>query len=408
MKKAKFFIFGFLLSSFIHAQVMWQIKKDTVVKWYYYDGDEFNGPLYDAEKWTPAFSWTNVNYDLNTLMIPERMVFDSGLCHFMCYRDTGLYPIPYWHIDSSFKKKFRDDLVNGNKFRYYYTAGNVWSKGKYSRGYFEIRFKANDEYGMWPTFWLFGDGKDEIDIFELKGERIKDIHVDMHCLKGCDSGYRGGSFFPKSFGGWVGSTQALNKGYNIISGEWQNGYVKYYLNGQGIAIFNGDIGSEKMSVIIGNSPAKDGSGFSPGVTKNTAFPNSYDVDYVRVWYKDSRSKNEVLGKKHTDFDCVKDEVEKKSFLKKKVNFMYSKKAFKNDLITISVLPKKNKKLLVTSLGKNVNYRVIFYDENGKEILNKNVLEHINEFDFSKLVKGNAIKIKIQAADKILEESLTLQ
>ena len=406
--KAKLFIFGFLLSSLLNAQVMWQIKKDTVIKWYYYDGDEFNGPTYDAEKWTPAFSWTNLNYDLNTLMTPERMVFDSGLCHFMCYRDTGVHPLPEWILDSSFTKKFREDIVDKNKFKYYYTAGNVWSKGKYSRGYFEIRFKANNEFGMWPTFWLFGDDKDEIDIFELKGERIKDIHVDMHCLKGCDSGYRGGSFFPRSFGGWVGSTQALNKGYNIISGEWQNGYVKYYLNGQGIAIFNGDIGSEKMSIVIGTTPAKDGSGFSPGVNKSTIFPNSYDVDYVRVWYKDNRSKLEVLGKTHTNFDYVKDEVEKKSFLKKKVNFMYSKKAFKNDLVTISVLPKKNKKLIVTSLGKSVDYHITFYDETGKEILTKNVIEQINEFEFSKLVKGNVIKIKIQGAGKTLEETLKLQ
>lgn len=386
---------------------MWQVKRDTIVKWYYYDGDEFNDSILDEEKWFPSFSWSKVNYDMKFLMTKENLIHEKGVCHFICKRDTGLYLVPDWTLDSTFIKKYKSDLVEDKKFRYLFTAGDVWSKMQYRYGYFEMRFKSTNSYGIYPGFFLFGKGKDEIDFFELKGERSKGIHVDIHCNKGCDHGYKGGSILPKSFGGWLKTTHSLSDTYNIISGEWQDGYVKWYLNGIGLAYFKGNLGSETMSLIFGTGPAQDGKPFKPGVNSETVFPNSIDVDYVRVWYKENKPKNEVLGKKNTHFDFVTNEEKKKSFPKGKIRYMYNKSEFKNELTTITLLPKKNKKIILSFNGKTNNCNIIFTDISGKELINKQTNESFNEFDFLYLPDSSEIKVKIKIAGKVIEEKVNI-
>jgi beta-glucanase (GH16 family) len=393
----------FLFSNIGSAQYLWQIKKDTVVKWHYFDGDEFDGPVVDSLKWIPAYSWTRLNYDFDYLMTPARLEFEQGICRFMCYRDTGLYTVPGWQLDSAFAKKHRGSLVDGNKFRYLFTAGNVWSRMQYGKGYFEIRFKTTDAYGMWPAFWLYGSNKDEIDFFELKGERNNQVHIDVHCLKGCEHGYRGGSFLPKAFGGWIKTTKPLAEGYNVLAGEWEDGYVKWYLNGEGIGYYKGEFGSDKMNLIIGTGPAKNGLGFAPGVTGSSAFPNSLDVDYVRVWYKTKASKADIPGKKHRLFTYAKTENPAPAFLKKKIGFMYDKKAFKGDFLTVSLLPSGKNKYILSSQGKTIDYHLSIYDQQGNEIIKKHILSSLYELDLSTHPNPAPYKVKIVTAFKTVEE-----
>lgn len=404
--KAKLFIFSFLFSAFLNAQVMWQFKKDTVIKWYYYDGDEFSGTTYDSEKWIPAFSWTEMNYDMKFRMTPERLVLNDGVCHFMCFRDTGLFNVPNWHLDSAFKKKYGKELVDGNKFPYYYTAGDVWSKGQYERGYFELRFKTTDAYGMYPGFWLFGDNGDEIDFFELKGERSKEIHVDIHCKGTCDRNYKGSGILPHSFGEWIKVTQPLNTAYNVLACQWDNGFVSWYINGEGIAYYKGTFDSKKMALILGTGIAQDGKPFAPGITQKTPFPNSLDVDYVRIWYNKEGPKNSVVGKKHVDFDYYKNDGAAKAKLKRKIKYLYNKKEFSQNAVTISVLPKKGKNIIVSALGQHPRYQITFSDEFGKIITQKRVSESFTEYNFSNL-GINRIKVEISTTGKIVSEQISL-
>jgi beta-glucanase (GH16 family) len=405
----KFFLAPLILiSSLSQSQVMWQIKKDTVVKWYYYDGDEFNGTKVDQEKWIPAYSYSKINYRFDYLMKPERLEYADGICKFTCYRDTGVAEIPAWQLDSAFKKEYASSIVDGNKFKYLFTAGNVWSKAEYGKGYFEMRFKTTDANGMWPAFWMYGSNqKDEIDFFELKGEREKSIHVATHCPSGCDRKYKRSGIFPKPFSGWIKTTSDLSKEYNVLSGEWQDGYVKWYLNGVGIAYFEGDFLSQKMNLIIGTGPAKNGYGFAPGVTEQTPFPNSLDVDYVRVWYRESKPEENVLGEKHTDFSYFKTAKSCKGNLRKKIRYMYDKKAFRDELLTVSVLPAKGSKIIVNSFGKAVNYQLTAYNLNGLEILNTVITDNFNEFDLSGKSAAGKVKIKIIAGSTTVEEVFSL-
>ena len=61
------------------------------------------------------------------------------------------------------------------------------SKKQFKYGYFECRAKAPSGRGFWPGFWLYGGHpNDEIDFMEMKGEKSKHAHVDVHCPDNCD------------------------------------------------------------------------------------------------------------------------------------------------------------------------------------------------------------------------------
>jgi len=402
----KLIIVSFLFVSVVKAQFMWQFKKDTVIKWNYFDGDEFNAKSIDKQKWRTSFSWTEMNFDMKYKMTSDRIVLDSGICHFICNRDTGLYEIPGWLLDSTFKKKYGSQILEGNKMQYFFTAGDILSKQKYERGYFELRFKTTGAYGMYPGYWLYGSNGDEIDFFELKGERSKEIHIDIHCKGNCDKRYKGKGILPHSFGEWIKVTEPLNNGYNVLAGEWGDGYVNWYLNGNGIAFYKGNFGSDKMDIILGTGPAQDGKPFAPGVNERTKFPNSFDVDYIRVWYKANQTITPIKKETKADFDYYKDVNEGNAKIKRKINYLYNKKDFDNDLLTISVLPKRGKKVIVSSLGKEVSYTITFIDDQDKVIRIENVTSKFNEFDFSSLT-NEELGVQLKVFDKIVSEKIKL-
>ena len=87
---------------------------------------------------------------------------------------------------------------------------------------------------MWPAFWLAGGyPNEEIDVFELKGERPGKIHVDVHCPNDCDD-YKTWYGQKKSWGGWISLNEKLTEGFNVIGIEWQPTYIKYFLNTQNL------------------------------------------------------------------------------------------------------------------------------------------------------------------------------
>jgi len=207
------------------AQVMWQIKSDTTQKWYYQDGDEFNGYAINEEKWYLGMPWGNFTMIQDLYFSPENVVMKDGIVSFIAKKEKGIYPINEWEIKQDYLKKTGKKVVDG-KYEVEYTAGLISSKKRYKNGYFELRFKANSEKGIWPAFWLFGgEPNEEIDFFELKGERDNQLHLDVHCPKGCED-FKGGFLnLKKGWGAWLKTNQSLADGWNIVSGEWQPNYV---------------------------------------------------------------------------------------------------------------------------------------------------------------------------------------
>jgi len=57
MKKIVWSILILFVCKASFAQKLWQINKDTVITWYYQDGDEFNDSELNTNQWKTWYEW---------------------------------------------------------------------------------------------------------------------------------------------------------------------------------------------------------------------------------------------------------------------------------------------------------------------------------------------------------------
>jgi beta-glucanase (GH16 family) len=201
-------------------------------------------------------------------------------------KEDHYFPISKDEIDTAKFKRQNIVLREPNLYPFKFTGGLLWSNRQFQYGYFEIKFKAPPGKGTWPAFWLYGaHPNNEIDWFELKGEKPKELHVEIHCPDGC-SNFREFLTYRKGWGHWIKTDGILNESYSILSGEWRPDAIRWYLNGELIATSKNPF-RLAMNLIVGTGIAKDGEPFKPGPDAKTPFPNYFDVDYVRVYRWDS-------------------------------------------------------------------------------------------------------------------------
>lgn len=405
----KFLLAGlfWLIAVTLKTQVMWQIKSDSSHKWFYQDGDEFNGYYIDEGKWQFGFPWGNVVMSQDLYYSKENVSVKDGVASFIAKKEKGTYPVYEWEIKQTYLNKNGKKVVEG-KYEVDYTAGLISSRKRYKHGYFELRFKSNEEKGIWPAFWLYGgEPNEEIDFFELKGERENQIHLDVHCPNGCEN-YRGGFLnLKKNWGAWLKTKESLNNGWNIVSGEWDQKGVKFFLNGQPIGYFEGNF-KTAQTLIINTSVAKDGEPFNPGPDENTKWPNAFDVDYVRVWSKedtiyDLKDKYKLFEYSPYTIDSIR---LYQTQLKRKVNYVYDKKELKNELGTITLLPVFYNKYSLSMAGKNLGkIRVDIMDRFNTKVAGFS-FENIEHYvmDLSALPTG-PYKVKIYLLNQELTQEI---
>jgi beta-glucanase (GH16 family) len=344
-------VFAVLTAFGVKAQVMWQIKTDAVKKWNYAGGDEFNAPEVNTSTWKYAPDWGNAVISQSVYFTNGSNVYQKdGNAHFVAKKENIQGHVWDWECDSALLKKLNLKVVD-HKLPFKYTAGALWSRKKYKYGYFECRFKSNSQKGVWPAFWLYaGKNNDEIDWFELKGERADQAHVDVHCPDGCNNYHGGFMNLKKGWGGWLKYDRPLDSGYTTISGEWNEKYMAWFVNGAPMCYFEHAYDSS-MWLVLNTSVASDNSGFSPGPDAGTRFPNEFEVDYVRVWTdKDTVSHTlaEFAGSDKTmapvGFLPIK--------VKKPLKFIYNKKVLGKELGTATLLPLNSLEYSLTLTGNN--------------------------------------------------------
>ncbi len=170
-----------------------------------------------------------------------------------------------------------------------YISGRIKTKNKFSQKYgrIEARIKTPFGPGLWPAFWMLGNNIDtvawpncgEIDIMELKGGQPSTIYGSMH-----GPGYSGGN--SKS------ATYSLRNGrfdtdFHIFAVEWYEDRIDYFVDDY---LYNRiqktDVAPNKwvfnqpffliMNVAVGGN-------FTGFPNVNTSFPQTMQVDYVRVY-----------------------------------------------------------------------------------------------------------------------------
>jgi beta-glucanase (GH16 family) len=170
-----------------------------------------------------------------------------------------------------------------------YTSGRIKTQGKksFKYGKIEARIAMPSFSGVWPAFWMLGDNFGsvnwpacgEIDIMEhvnTGGEIYGTIHWE-------ENGHA-------SYGG---STTTSITSYHVYSIEWDDQYIRWFVDGSQYheAFIGGGInGTSELHnnffIILNMAIGGEWPGYN---IDNSAMPANMLVDYVRVYQKSSGS-----------------------------------------------------------------------------------------------------------------------
>jgi beta-glucanase (GH16 family) len=242
--------------------------------------DEFSGDAIDTSKWTVGslpFGGLNGsthyhNRQYGSYIVPQDSFVKGGLLHLT----TGDTPVTDPDVPSIGTIP--------------YTEGMIHSKGKFSAtgGFFEICARFPAGVGMWPAFWLAAENgvwPPEIDVAEWFGG-LEAMQLGQPWATGAPPVWQtAGS---KWLSTWTYSN-APTTGYHDYAVWWSPGSPgtdRYYIDGQMVHEVDGGTedlipGSPLYLILNSGTWAGATRGGPPDAT--TVFPNSFDVDYARVY-----------------------------------------------------------------------------------------------------------------------------
>jgi beta-glucanase (GH16 family) len=230
--------------------------------------DEFSGTQLDTTKWITTMHFAgskggryhNVSY-LN-YNLDENILFDNGVLHLKADRQTitGTDPAGV----------------------YQYTGALISSDGKFDfkYGYIEMRAKYPGGRGVWPVFWLLPKERmkwpPEFDIAEYyAGSSV--MHMGL-----CH-----GSVHDPQWDSFGDTESGAEDGYRTYALEWSPGRAVWYLDGAIKKVVEKSYVPDMPMYIILNNGVSSHIGPSGQPNDKTVFPNSFEIDYVRVYQSKS-------------------------------------------------------------------------------------------------------------------------
>lgn len=187
-----------------------------------------------------------------------------------------------------------------------YTSGEIWSKRKFMFGKYEARVKIPKGWGLWPAFWLYGDGRtgNEVDIFEYWNDSTTDISnlaKEQHMTVHYD--YDRDGFVEKIRESYTHGDMSTN--YHTYTLIYLPGYIKWLVDGHtvyeydryfyhtfppdhvGCQLFNGQVYFQNLLYpfppmnVIFNTAVKCKEKEKPN--NNTNLPANMEVDWFRYY-----------------------------------------------------------------------------------------------------------------------------
>ena len=388
---------------------IWRITKDSIELYNPYFNDEFEGKSLNSEKWLDRYQWGGLDFKTRMYAAPEMVYVSNGILTLGADTTSTLYEFPDWILDSNEIKKNKVE-VKYNKIKLDYLTSVAFSKQTFKYGYFECKAKAPSGQGLWPAFWLFGgEPNEEIDFMEMKGEKHNKMHVDIHCPNKCKYiKMKGLPFITNRWGGWLKFDQRLVDEWVIYSGLWEPGRVTFYVNGEVVGEYEGDF-KTSMHLIANLSIAVNGGPFAPGINKQTVLPNSFEVDYIRVWKNTLDSDYQKL-KQEIDFgkeDIHYNKPLKETKLKTKKKFMHRRKSLKKECGYVTTMMTNNQQLQVTKNGRKIHeITVELLDMKGTVIHSEIISTQVGLIDLKSFKKGKYL-LKIKHENKVNSSIVSL-
>jgi beta-glucanase (GH16 family) len=377
MKKCLFFLLT-LLAVDAPAQLLFKLTADTLRTFVYSSGDEFNDSNVRTDYWRGP--WNRINMAQNFRYNDANVKLNNGTAQFLMLQQDSVYPILGQAIDSAFLKETKISIAN-DSFAVNYSAGMLITRQKFHYGIYELKFKVEEGKGLWPAFWFYGGNKnEEIDVFELKGEKNNAVHVDAHCPSGCDHGYKNKIGIGTGFGGWTNLDKFLHVGYNIMALDWRKNELVWLVNGYPLAYFKGDF-ANPMNLFLNTQIAANGRVFGPGPDQNTKFPNIFFADYLRIWQTPASGSNPILQKSKilSAIDTAQTSYVVRPRVKR--GLMYSKKKFNAEQGSVALFLAANGKLNAQVFGNlRGNSEIYLLGKVKKYVLDTRFVESTHTLD----------------------------
>lgn len=181
----------------------------------------------------------------------------------------------------------RKEDFNGASF----TSSRLLTRNKFEQAYgrFEARIKLPFGQGIWPAFWMLGARDDitwpqlgEIDIMEYRGQNPTVILGSVH-----GPGYSAGEAVSKEF---TLQNDRFDTDFHIFGIEWGPNVINYYVDD---VLYNQITPEDVTGEWVFNSPfyilinVAVGGNFVGSPNEETRFPQTMEVDYVRVYSNDN-------------------------------------------------------------------------------------------------------------------------
>ena len=180
----------------------------------------------------------------------------------------------------------REESYNG----FDYTSARIKTQGLFSQQYgrFEARIKLPIGQGIWPAFWLLGNGIDtvgwpqcgEIDIMEYRGQEPNVVHGSLH-----GPGYSGGGAVTGRF---TLPGAGFDQGFHVFAVEWEPESITWLVNDvvyqrrtpDDLPGGTGWVFDHPFFIILNVAV---GGNFVGDPDASTVFPQTMLVDWVRVY-----------------------------------------------------------------------------------------------------------------------------
>jgi beta-glucanase (GH16 family) len=173
-----------------------------------------------------------------------------------------------------------------------YRSARLESQQAFGPGRFEARIDLPTTQGMWPAFWLLPKSEQwptagEIDILENRGSQPTIVSSAYHWQKDpgpcCDQHQ---FVFEEYTANNGGSPVNFHNGFHVYAVEWDATQLRFYVDGTlhytVNETTNRPIFETPMNIIL-NLAVGGTFGGDPDAT--TVFPQVMEVDYVRVWQR---------------------------------------------------------------------------------------------------------------------------
>ena len=174
--------------------------------------DEFDGARLDTSKWvyvTGGNGFGNQELEYYTDR-PENLYLENGMLSIQAIKE------PYRGAEGAERG---------------FTSARIQTRGKFAQAYgrFEARIEIPYGQGMWPAFWMMGDGpaiwpyRGEIDIMENIGREPSTVHGTIH-----GPGYSGAHGIGAPFSLPVG--ERFRDDFHLYAIEWEPGVIRWYVD----------------------------------------------------------------------------------------------------------------------------------------------------------------------------------